>query len=466
MAEEITPEVVQEERELGTKPIGPLFVKYALTSLAGMIAQIIMVVLEGMVMGRGLGAHGLACVSIIISVELINLAVGGALGIGVSAVVGAKLGAGDHDGAQRTFGKGFWLTLYVSVALMLLIELFAGPLVTILGATPDIYADALIGVRIFVVFFPLTIVGQMLCAVLRVDEKPRVAAGLQIASAIIAISFLACSTFIMQWGVAGAGIYFGLTIAVWAGAFFWFVGEGKGKASLKIRMQDRGVDPALAREFVKIGFPYFCLQAASSIYTAVVNNRLAALGNSMDLAVFAIINGYVIYVLMLFVMALGFASQAIALFNNGARNWGRLIELMRIQLIYEIVFMGACSAMVCLFPEAFCSLFAAGDAELLAAAAPAVRIVVALCALGYTGSVMSSYFECVERIGEAIVCGIALYVIFTIPLVFALGALMGVDGVWWAQLVANIGAGALSIVLAIREVRRLRILATSESEEG
>jgi len=171
-------------------------------------------------------------------------------------------------------------------------------------------------------------------------------------------------------------------------------------------------------------------------------------------------------VLMLFVMALGFASQAIASFNNGARNWGRLIELMRVQLIYEVVFMGACSAMVCLFPEAFCSLFAAGDAELLAAAAPAVRIVVALCALGYTGSVMSSYFECVERIGEAIVCGIALYVIFTIPLVFAFGALMGVDGVWWAQLVANIGAGALSIVLAIREVRRLRILATSESEEG
>lgn len=70
------------------------------------------------------------------------------------------------------------------------------------------------------------------------------------------------------------------------------------------------------------------------------------------------------------------------------------------------------------------------DTALIEAAAPAVRIVVALCALGYTGQMMSSYFECVEKIGEAIVCGIALYIIFTIPLVFVLGAAMGVSGVW------------------------------------
>ena len=83
-----------------------------------------------------------------------------------------------------------------------------------------------------------------------------------------------------------------------------------------------------------------------------------------------------------------------------------------------------------LFPGPIVSIFAADDTALIEVAAPAVRIVVALCALGYTGQMMSSYFECVEKIGEAIVCGIALYIIFTIPLVFVLGAAMGVSGVW------------------------------------
>ena len=58
----------QEDRELGTLPIPKLFIKYSAIAFAGMIAQIIMVVLEGIIMGNGLGAHGLACVSIIMSV--------------------------------------------------------------------------------------------------------------------------------------------------------------------------------------------------------------------------------------------------------------------------------------------------------------------------------------------------------------------------------------------------------------
>lgn len=457
MAEEVA--LAQEERELGTKPIGPLFIKYAATSLAGMIAQIIMVILEGMIMGYGLGAHGLACVSIIISVELINLATGGALGIGVSAIVGARLGAGDHEGAQRAFGKGFWLTVYVSVALAVLIEVFADPLVGMLGSTPDIHADAVAGVRVFVAFFPFTILGQMLCSVLRVDEKPRVASGLQIVSSIIAIAFLSFSTLVAGWGVPGAGIYYGLGIGIWAGAIWWFIGNGPSKSSLKIRFQDMGFDLGLTKSFVMIGLPYFCLQAASSVYTAVVNNRLAALGTSMDLAVFAIINGYVVYVLMLFVAAFSYATQAIASFNNGARNWDRLAQLVRIQLVYEVVFMAACSLIVLLLPGPIVSVFAAGDQALVEAAAPAVRIVVALCALGYTGQMMSSYFECVEKIGEAIVTGIALYIIFTIPLVFVLGATMGVNGVWWAQLIAHACTGVLSLVLAQREIKRLHSLA-------
>lgn len=454
MSEETT--ITQEERELGTKPVGPLFVKYAATSLAGMIAQILMVIIEGVIMGNGLGAHGLACVSIAITVELVNLAMGGALGIGVSAVVGARLGAGDHKGAQEAFGRGFWLTTYIAVGLMVVLEIFSDPLVTMLGATPDIHADALFAVRILIAFFPLTIIGQMLCSVLRVDEKPRVAAALQIVSSVIAISYLAFSTFVMHWGVPGAGIYWGLTIGIWAAAIWWFVGNGEGKSSLKIRKDEMRIDLELTKSFALIGFPYFALQVASSVYTAVVNNRLAALGSSMDLAVFAIINGYIIYVLMLFVAALSYATQAIAAFNNGARRWDRLAELVRVQLVYEVVFMAACSVLVLLFPGPICSLFAAGDTALVEAAAPAVRIVVALCALGYTGQMMSSYFECVELIGEAVVCGIALYIIFTVPLVYVLGAVMGIGGVWWAQLVANVLAGALSLVLAWREIVRLR----------
>lgn len=87
MAEETTA-AVEEERELASQPIPGLVRKYTIITGQGMLAQIIMVVLEGLVMGWGLGAHGLACVSIIMSVEYINLAFGNLFGTGVPAVVG------------------------------------------------------------------------------------------------------------------------------------------------------------------------------------------------------------------------------------------------------------------------------------------------------------------------------------------------------------------------------------------
>ena len=70
------------ERELRTAPIKPLFARYAAITFAGMLAQMVMVVLEGLIIGNGLGPLGLAAVTVILPLELLNLALGGALGMG------------------------------------------------------------------------------------------------------------------------------------------------------------------------------------------------------------------------------------------------------------------------------------------------------------------------------------------------------------------------------------------------
>ena len=46
-----------------------------------------------MIIGNGLGSFGLAVVGIIMPLELLNLALGGALGMGVATVAGNRLGA-------------------------------------------------------------------------------------------------------------------------------------------------------------------------------------------------------------------------------------------------------------------------------------------------------------------------------------------------------------------------------------
>ena len=232
MAEELIAN--EEDRELASKPIPSLVRRYTIVTGQGMLAQIIMVILEGLVMGWGLGAHGLACVSIIMSAEFLNLAFGNLFGTGVPAIVGNLLGAGDVKGASKAFSQGFWLTSIVSIILAVIMAVFTEPICAFFGATPDIMADTVLGVRTFSILLPFTVVGQMVTAVMRVDEKVQIQANLMTVSAIIAIVWLALSTFIFKLGTMGAGIYYGLSIGIWAIGAFWFIGGKKSQLQIDL----------------------------------------------------------------------------------------------------------------------------------------------------------------------------------------------------------------------------------------
>ncbi|WP_270573747.1 MATE family efflux transporter [Candidatus Collinsella stercoripullorum] len=460
MADTDAVKAAQEERELGTQPIPKLFVKYASIAFMGMVAQIIMVVFEGIIMGNGLGAHGLACVSIIMSVELMNVALGSALAVGVSTVAGNRLGAGDTEGAKHAFSQGFWLTTILIVVLIILAEIFVEPLVTFLGATPDIFDDTVGAIRVFLLGLPFCVIGQMLCGMLRIDEKPHAAATIQIVSAVVAIIWLAASTFVLNFGVTGAGLYYAISIGLWFVVIYYFVG---GKRSVfQIRLADIKLEPGLCLQIIKIGLPLFLLQATSSVYTTVVNNQLGVLGSSLDIAAFAVINGYVVYIIMMVVQAITYGVQPIAAYNAGAKAYGRMKELLKTSLAIQVLVIAVVTVIVWAAAYPICLLFA-GDPELASVSADATRIVILLGALGWSSQVISSYFECVERVVIATVLGIARYIFFTIPAVYVLGGMMGVQGVWWAQPVADVLTFALVMVFVVIELKRLSALEKKEA---
>ena len=293
MAEDATAvAVTDEDRELATKPVHGLFVKYSLITLIGMAAQAVMVILVGVIIGNGLGSFGLAVVGIIMPLELLNLALGGSLGMGVATVAGNRLGAGDMAGARKAFGQGFWLSTYLILAVSALIFIFAPQIALMLGATPDLVDGVVTFMRIFVCFYPFCILGQMMSSVLRVDEKPGLATAAMFGSAVLAIVWLYCSIFLANMGVAGAAVYYGLSIGLWFVAVFYFVFSKHTK--FKIAFSDMKLEGKLCKEILTIGLPTFLVQAASLLYTIVINNYLGVLGGDLEIGAFAILNGYLV----------------------------------------------------------------------------------------------------------------------------------------------------------------------------
>lgn len=454
MAEELIAN--EEDRELASKPIPSLVRRYTIVTGQGMLAQIIMVVLEGLVMGWGLGAHGLACVSIIMSAEFLNLAFGNLFGTGVPAIVGNLLGAGDVKGASKAFSQGFWLTSIVSIILAVIMAVFTEPICAFFGATPDIMADTVLGVRTFSILLPFTVVGQMVTAVMRVDEKVQIQANLMTVSAIVAIIWLALSTFIFKLGTMGAGIYYGLSIGIWAIGAFWFIG-GK-KSQLQIKLADLKLDMAICGQIFKIGFPFFLVQAATFIFNTVANTLLGTLGGelgSLYIAAFAVINGYILYIVMMIAQCFSYGLQPIAAFNAGAKAWDRLKQSLSCAIKYQIVVLLIVSIVIWLAATPVCAFFAGSDADLVEVAASATRIIIIAVCLGYLAMTVSIYFQSVEKVVLSTFCSLLRYVICSVPLMYLLGNMMGVQGIWIALVVADAITGIISIALALNEQKRL-----------
>ncbi len=457
MAEELIAN--EEDRELASKPIPSLVRRYTIVTGQGMLAQIIMVVLEGLVMGWGLGAHGLACVSIIMSAEFLNLAFGNLFGTGVPAIVGNLLGAGDVKGASKAFSQGFWLTSIVSIILAVIMAVFTEPICAFFGATPDIMADTVLGVRTFSILLPFTVVGQMVTAVMRVDEKVQIQANLMTVSAIIAIVWLALSTFIFKLGTMGAGIYYGLSIGIWAIGAFWFIG-GK-KSQLQIKLADLKLDMAICGQIFKIGFPFFLVQAATFIFNTVANTLLGTLGGelgSLYIAAFAVINGYILYIVMMIAQCFSYGLQPIAAFNAGAKAWDRLKQSLSCAIKYQIIVLLVVSIVIWLAATPVCAFFAGSDADLVEVAASATRIIIIAVCLGYLAMTVSIYFQSVEKVVLSTFCSLLRYVICSVPLMYLLGNMMGVQGIWIALVVADAITGIISIALALNEQKRLNKL--------
>ena len=449
-------------RALGTKPILPLFLRYSAISLVGVLAQIAMVVSEGVVVGNGIGPAGLACMSVVMTFEIVNMALGSSLGQGVSAVCGNLLGAGDIEAARRAFGQGFWFTFVLACAVSAMFFIFAPAIVPSIGATPEIYGDCVVAVRIFMVGYPFCITGQMLCQMLRQDERPGLASAIQTIGSVLAAAWLVVSVFVLHLGVSGAAAYYAISTGFWFVSVFAFVQSSQGGTrAFSIKLSDIAVRPRLVYSVCRYGCPVFLVQISSAVYVAVMNHAFGSTGNTGAVASFAIINSYFIYTLNIVCMALAYALQPIAAYNEGAGDDARLAQLLVVAAVVQVAVIGAISCLTTMFAPQMCIVFTGWDAHLAAMSARHVRVVLMFCALGFLGQIMSAYFESIGSTRRAVMFGILRYALFAVPAILIIGAIGGPKDVWWALPFADLATFFLSVAMILNERKKLLAHAAS-----
>lgn len=440
-----------ESHELGTKGVSYLFFKYGFLTLLGMGAQAVMVILEGLFIGNGLGALGLATVSVVMPLELLNDALGGALGIGVSTVSALKKGEGKIKQAQKAFSDGFWATVILSIALALLIGLNASSVATLLGAQSATHAAATTFIRIFMIGYPFAITGQVVVSMLRVDEQPGIGTIVMSLAAILAATELYYGIFIAKWGIVAVGIYYGMSIGLFFTGIFYFL---FAKTKFKIRF-DFKFDWGMLKNSVSISMPFFLVTMSSFVFTWVMNVMLGRFGNSIDVAAFGIVNGYIFYILNMVTVSFTTGMQPIVSYNFGAKLQDRVRGLLNVGMITNIVVIAGITLLFAIFAHPIIAFFAGGNAMLTKVTISAAVTMVCLTALGSTSNVLSGYYQAINKVKISVFLGITKFLILGTPLLIILVLTLGVKGAWVSQPAADIFAFVIAVFIWRKELKHI-----------
>lgn len=451
------------EQILGTEPIGKLLIKYSVPAIIGMVVNGLYNVVDRIFIGNipGVGPLAIAGVGVTMPIMTIILAFGMLIGIGTVTSVSIKLGQGKKEEAEKLIGNAIALSVIIGLIISVVGLLFGDQILQSFGASPESleYAKAYINIILMGCIFNI-IAFVMNCSI-RGDGNPKLAAIIMIVGCGTNIVLDALFIFGFNMGIQGAAlatVISQILTAVWGLAYYM-----KGKSNLKFTKSSLRLEKKLVKEIVAIGCAPFAMQIAASLIQVISNNALRVHGGDLAIAAMATITSIAMMLLMP-IGGLTQGAQPIIGYNYGAEKYDRATKTFNICLLIATIALGIAWVFIQTFPEAVVSLFSS-DPELVNITVNGLKkylVVLFFIGIPYMGA---NYMQSIGKAKEAMLLSLLRQVIILIPLVLILPNFMGLDGVWFAQPIADIIATVVTVIVVRREFKSYKKLINNQKEQ-
>ena len=332
--------------------IGHLFLALFIPTLIGMVFMSLQTVIDGIFVGCGVGADGIAAVNIVAPLWMVITGLGLMFGIGASVIDGVHLAENNVKAARIILTQSFGVGLFITSLLSLLCLCFPTTVVYALGCskTLESYAlDYLLWLLPGMVFLFWQCVGMML---IRLDGSPRYAMSIQVASAVVNIVLDWIFIFPLEMGVKGAAI--ATAIACGVGGLMSLVYFILFSSSLKfyrLKMSSTSFFLTLRNlwNMARIGSATFLTEIAMSITILIGNYQFMALLHEEGVAAYAVVC-YLFPVIFSVNNAVAQAAQPIISYNYGAKQKVRVSQPLRVSLLTAIT-CGLCVMLALIFAD-------------------------------------------------------------------------------------------------------------------
>jgi putative MATE family efflux protein len=452
---------MEDERKLEifrTAPVPKTVMQNALPAMAAMLMILVYNLADTFFIGQTHDALMLAAVSLATPVFLTFLSLGTLFGIGGTSVISRALGEGNHTKAKRACSFCFWGCIMVGVILCTLMLVFIDPILKLAGASAETYPYAKDYLSIVVLAGPLVIISNCYGNVVRTEgESAKAMLGLLLGNLA---NVILDPVFILGFGMNTKGAAIATVIGNIIGAGYYILYFLKGKSLLSISPGDFKVGEGVAVGVLAIGVPAALGEVLMSVSQITINSQMSNYGD-MPIAGMGVAMK-VVMISGMICMGLGQGIQPILGYCVGAKLWARFKAVFRFAMLFALV-LGTALAVLCyIFTSQIVSAFL-NDPDASDYAVSFARILLTTSALFAVFYCLVNAIQAMGAATPALLISMSRQGLIFIPALFILQAIMGLNGLIWAQPVADVLSIVIATVLFAKTVKRKQMVSADSN---
>ena len=432
-------------KELGTKPIGELLVKYAVPAVVAMTASSLYNLVDRIFIGHipEVGTLSLGGLAVTFPIMNLSAAFGAMVGVGSSTLISIKLGQKDYGTAERVLGNLVSLNIIIGILVGVLGLIFIDPLLLFFGASENTLQYAHDYMFIILLGNVVTHLYFGLNSALRSTGHPHVAMSATIATVIINAILDPFFIFSLQLGIKGAAY---ATVLSQVAALIYVVAVLSNKKDLiHLHSGIYGLRKRIVKNILAIGMSPFAMQLCACLVVILINKGLTKHGGDVAIAAYGIVNS-ITFLSIMVVLGICQGMQPIAGFNFGAQLPKRVNEVLKKAIILATIIM-TLNFVLCVFFPQYLVLIFTDDSILLPLAVRGMRIVCILSPIVGFQIVTGNFFQSIGMAKRSIFMSVSRQLVFLVPFLLIFPEIWGTDGVWMsitaADGVASLTAGFL-----------------------
>ena len=442
--------LTEGEKHLAEAKILPLFARFAIPGILGLLFLGMQVLIAGILLGRFAGSNALASISIVFPAVGVFFAGSVVLNVGCQCLVGIKLGERKGREANDAFFTAFVFNLFFIALWAIPAFLFPEQISRLLGANDVLIEDCATYLRIFSISAVSSIL--FLCnGALRAQGRPYYALFAMSVMVVCNFGFDILFICIWKWGIAGAA--WASVIAAYAGLIFSFPVFLRRKS--RISLWHGRFNLRFGGQMLYNGSSEGLAELSAHISTFLFNITLMKFLAESGVAAFSAM-GYIGFVAIAFFLGVADGTRAIISFNYGQRSRDRILATLVVSTQTILALGFVFFAGVLFFSEEIVSVFFKdADANVIRIASNGAMIYAFAFPVQGLNILASGYFTAIGNAKLSMIISLLKGLIFVALGLLLLPPFFGVSGIWITIPIAEYLTLGVSFYLMHRAVKSL-----------